>query len=109
MNRTGAAHFSVREMEHTKMRSLRIIISGMVQGVGYRYFAKRVADSLAVKGWVRNMPDGRVEVLAQVVDEDTEERFVQALKEGPPGGHVTGINRTPLENCKKYDSFEITF
>ena len=91
------------------MRSLRILISGMVQGVSYRYFAKEAADSLGVKGWVRNLPDGRVEALAQSVDEETEKRVIRALEQGPAYGNVTGIECTPVDDSMKYDSFEIIF
>ena len=91
------------------MRSLRILISGMVQGVSYRYFAKQAADSLGVKGWVRNLPDGRVEALAQAPDEETEKRFIRTLEQGPAYGNVTGIEFIPIEEQRIYDSFEITF
>lgn len=91
------------------MRSLRILISGMVQGVNYRYFTKKAADSLGVKGWVRNLPDGRVEALAQAVDEETEKRFIRTLEQGPAYGRVTGIECTQVDDPMKYDSFEIIY
>ena len=91
------------------VQTLRIKVSGMVQGVGYRYFTKRVADNLSVKGWVRNLPDGRVEVMAQFPDEDTEQRFLSFLKQGPPYSNVTGIESFPEEPSKQFDAFEITF
>jgi acylphosphatase len=91
------------------MRTLKILISGMVQGVSYRYFAKRAADNLGVRGWVRNLPDGRVEALAQVPDEDTGKSFIHSLKIGPPHGSVTSVECTPVDDAKIYNSFEITF
>jgi acylphosphatase len=49
-------------MAHASTR--KYFISGRVQGVGYRYFAQRVARDLTLRGWARNLEDGRVEVLA---------------------------------------------
>ena len=91
------------------MQSLRIKVSGMVQGVGYRYFAKRLADSLGVKGYVRNLRDGSVEVLAQCPDGATERRFLAGLEEGPAYGTVTDIDSTPEDNPRQFEGFEITF
>ena len=91
-----------------EMLTYRIIVSGVVQGVGYRYFAKNTADSFGVRGWVRNLRDGRVEVMAQVPDEETQKRFINALEEGPSFGRVTGIDVTPVNEPSKFDSFEIT-
>jgi acylphosphatase len=91
------------------MRTVRIFISGMVQGVGYRYFAKHAADTLGVKGWVRNLFDGRVEVLAQCPDEHTEEEFIQVLRDGPGFGHVSRLECTPEEYPDEFDSFRIVF
>lgn len=47
------------------MQQLHIFYSGEVQGVGFRIAAKRIADSLGIVGWVRNLPDGRVELVIQ--------------------------------------------
>ncbi len=47
------------------MVALRVYVSGIVQGVGFRAFTKRVADSYGLSGWVRNLSDGRVEIFVQ--------------------------------------------
>ena len=65
----------------------RYLISGRVQGVGFRYFTKDVADREGVTGWVRNLPDGRVEASAEG-EAEAVERFAQALRHGPPGARV---------------------
>ncbi len=66
------------------------LISGRVQGVGFRYFAKDVADREGVTGWVRNLPDGRVE--AQVEGEDEAvTRVERALRHGPGGARVQTV------------------
>ena len=65
-------------------------ISGQVQGVGYRYFAQRVARDLRVRGWARNLDDGRVEVLAVGTPHQLED-FEGELRVGPPRADVRGI------------------
>ena len=70
------------------MRSARrYIISGRVQGVGFRYFAQAAAARENLHGWVRNLPDGRVEAAAEG-EADAMERFERALRHGPPGARV---------------------
>jgi acylphosphatase len=68
----------------------RYLISGRVQGVGFRYFAQRAARDLGVTGWARNLDDGRVEVHAngslKVLDE-----FEARLRKGPTGADVRGF------------------
>lgn len=91
------------------MRFLRIYISGHVQGVGYRAYARRVADRLGVRGWVRNMPDGRVEALAHCPDTNAEMQFLRMLEEGPSLGSVSDVEVIPEERKESFDIFEITF
>ena len=63
------------------------MISGRVQGVGYRNFAQRVARDLHLRGWARNLDDGRVEVLA-IGTKLHLERFEGELRLGPPAADV---------------------
>ena len=65
----------------------RYLVSGRVQGVGFRYFAQATASREGLHGWVRNLPDGCVEAAAEG-DADAIERFEYALRHGPPGAHV---------------------
>jgi acylphosphatase len=65
-------------------------ITGKVQGVGFRYFTRKNADSLDITGWVRNMPDGSVEVFI-CGDEDNIDRMEERLWDGPRGAYVTEI------------------
>jgi len=60
----------------------RYRVTGIVQGVGYRYFARRVAETLGIAGWVRNLSDGSVEVYA-IGNEEMLVRFESALRRGP--------------------------
>lgn len=73
------------------MRTVRMFVSGRVQGVGFRAFAQRQADRLGVDGWVRNLPDGRVEALAAGEDEAVE-AFIEAVRKGPVLARVSGLD-----------------
>ncbi len=66
-------------------------VSGMVQGVGYRYFCYRKANDLGITGWVRNQPDGSVLVLAEG-DRSAIEVFIVELKIGPSASSVSDVN-----------------
>ncbi len=72
------------------MTARRFVVSGRVQGVGFRYFVLREAQSLALSGWVRNLPTGEVEVLA-VGDEVSLGTFEGRLWQGPPHARVTAV------------------
>jgi acylphosphatase len=63
------------------------LISGRVQGVGYRYFAEREANRIGVTGWARNLADGRVEVHANGSPKQLDE-FEARLRNGPPHADV---------------------
>jgi acylphosphatase len=69
----------------------RFIISGRVQGVGFRYFTEATAQREGVAGWVRNLPDRSVEVVAEG-DAEAVERFERAVRIGPPGARVDRID-----------------
>ncbi|RLK52889.1 acylphosphatase [Microbacterium telephonicum] len=71
------------------MRRVHVIVDGDVQGVGYRYTMRMVADRERVVGWVRNLRDGTVE--AEVEGTDAQVDAVLAwMAEGPPAGRVSG-------------------
>jgi acylphosphatase len=67
--------------------SRRFLISGRVQGVGFRWFAQTAAAQENIHGWVRNLPDGRVEASAEG-EAEAVARFEQAMRHGPPGARV---------------------
>jgi acylphosphatase len=69
----------------------RFLISGRVQGVGFRWFTREAADREGVHGWVRNLPDGRVEAQAEG-DVEALDRFERALRHGPRGARVDEID-----------------
>jgi len=84
----------------------RFVISGRVQGVGFRWFTKDVAAREGVTGWVRNLPDGRVEALAEG-DADAVTRVERLLHQGPPGARVQSVNAITEEPSGAYRNFAI--
>lgn len=68
-----------------------IYISGKVQGVSFRYHTYERAHKLNVKGWVRNLDDGRVEVVAAAKSEEALKELLEFLKVGPPSAKVENI------------------
>jgi len=90
------------------MKAVRFLVSGVVQGVGYRFFAVRVATGLGLRGFARNLPDGRVEVVAQGGDESLR-AFQERLRSGPSGASVTGVEESETRLEPGTDSFEVRF
>ncbi|MBI4544705.1 MAG: acylphosphatase [Gemmatimonadetes bacterium] len=88
----------------SEYRSFRI--TGQVQGVGFRWWARRQARDLGLQGVVRNCPDGAVEVHAHGPAE-TVERFRRLLQQGPPGALVARLEEIAPPGQPLPDSFEI--
>jgi acylphosphatase len=82
----------------------RFFIDGIVQGVGYRFFAQRAAAKHQVLGYVRNLPDGRVEVWAEGHHESVE-GFKKELATGPAFSQVEQIEEISVEPTGAYTSF----
>ncbi len=82
------------------------IVSGRVQGVGFRYFTLEVAGRLGVRGWVRNLSDGRVEAYA-VASEDQLDAFELRLREGPVGSRVAELIVSEAPVDAKLEGFQI--
>jgi acylphosphatase len=76
------------------MKANRYLVTGRVQGVGFRYFVEEEATSVGVTGWVRNLADGRVEVLA-AGDDAQLGQLEKKLWEGPPLARVTSVDVEP--------------
>ena len=70
---------------------VRATVSGRVQGVGYRAACAREAQRLGVAGWVRNLPDGRVELRAQGT-RGRVEALIDWCRKGPPAARVTSVD-----------------
>ncbi len=75
---------------HTMRVARRFVISGRVQGVGFRWFTQDAAAREGATGWVRNLPDGRVEALVEGEDEAVT-RVERALRSGPRGARVEEV------------------
>ena len=85
---------------------LDAIVSGRVQGVGFRYFVLATASRLGLVGWVANVADGRVECIAEGPREDLE-RLAEALGEGPAGALVTNVSQAWTPPLGDFDRFAI--
>ncbi len=85
----------------------RILISGMVQGVFFRREITRLARRLDVTGWVRNLPDGRVEVVAEG-DKQKLDELVQFCRIGPSGARVKNIGVDWSAFMGEFRGFTIT-
>jgi acylphosphatase len=92
--------------EAQKKTATKFVISGRVQGVGYRFFAERWAEQLGIAGYVKNLWDGTVEVYA-IGDGASLEQFKLRLAEGPRMGRVTGVSESDAEVDKHYLRFMI--
>lgn len=88
------------------MIARKFFISGLVQGVGFRYFVQRSSARHQVKGFVRNLADGRVEVLAEGSEKAVSE-FRMDLAAGPSGSAVTGVEELVVEPTRAYSTFRI--
>ncbi|PZO12593.1 MAG: acylphosphatase [Leptolyngbya foveolarum] len=89
----------------SKDTCLRVLVSGRVQGVGYRYGTREKAIALGIVGWVRNLPDGRVEAMisgaAMPIDS-----IMKWFYNGPPAAKVTAVE-TEQRPLQSFEGFEI--
>lgn len=90
----------------SNMSAKHIIISGRVQGVGFRQYVFQEAKKLGLKGWVRNLLDGRVEVVVQL-EGKFEAEFLQAVKKGPMFSQVTDVEIHDLNKEVEFKNFNI--
>jgi acylphosphatase len=84
----------------------RFLIRGDVQGVGYRFFAQRAAARHQIVGYVRNLPDGTVEALAEG-QANRVESFKHDLATGPQWATVEQVEEINIDPSGKYPSFRI--
>lgn len=89
-----------------EMRQLRI--HGKVQGVGFRFYATRVARRLQLKGWIRNLRDGSVEAAVEGEPEQIDE-WIEELREGPRYAEVSRIDQEKKDFTGRFGDFDVRF
>ncbi len=90
------------------MKRFHITVSGRVQGVFYRDFARREAEKLGINGYVRNLSNGNVEIVAEGEDKIME-RFLAACKKGPLMAFVKGAEVKEEPPTNEFDGFDIRY
>jgi len=90
------------------LKALHIIVHGVVQGVGFRYFTLDVARELGLEGYVKNKPDGSVEIEAQGEDWALNE-LLSTVRVGPRSAHVSGVEVREIEPREDFEGFSIRF
>ena len=90
------------------MKKVRVIVTGRVQGVWFRSSTQRQARALGLAGYVRNLPDGNVEVVVEGKESDVD-RLLDWARVGPPGARVDNLDIEVLPSESEFQSFEITY
>lgn len=83
-------------------------VYGMVQGVYFRYHARELAQRLGLWGWVRNMPDDRVEVVLEG-EKEAVERMLEFCRRGPSGARVTDVEIKWEQPSGEFSGFEVRY
>ena len=89
-------------------KTLQVFYEGRVQGVGFHYTARRIAAGFDVAGYVRNLADGRVELVASGEEEEVD-GFLEALRESELAGHIDGEVAAEIVKPAGLRGFEIRF
>jgi acylphosphatase len=92
----------------TDARRIHIVVHGLVQGVCFRYYTRAKAGELGLRGWVRNNPDGTVEIVAEGVAEDVN-ALLAWTQEGPPAARVDSVEAEHEPARGDLPPFGITF
>ena len=87
---------------------VHVLISGHVQGVFYRASTQRQAHTVGVRGWVRNLPDGRVEAVFEG-EEAAVQRMVAWCRSGPPNAYVTDVDVRPEPFVGELTGFNVRY
>ncbi len=93
-------------VDGTPLVQLYVLISGKVQGVGFRDFTKRTADQMNVYGYVRNLPNGKVEAVLEGAEVDVS-KLLEKLRVGPRSAEVTDVKTEKREFTGEYKDFGI--
>jgi acylphosphatase len=90
------------------MKRVHVFIEGRVQGVGFRHFTILNAEEIGVQGWVRNLPDGRVEAVFEGPDDHIRE-MIARCEEGPGASRVDSMDVEWEEPTGEYSTFEVSY
>lgn len=90
------------------MITYSMIVYGRVQGVGFRFYVQRQAKLLGVTGWVRNKPDGSVEILAQGKQPQLQ-KLIDAVHQGSPASKVEDVKVTEIKDTKRFHTFRVRY
>jgi len=85
---------------------VHVVVLGLVQGVGFRWFVAREAGALGLRGWVKNLVDGSVELEAEG-DRSLVEELLAAVKRGPRSAHVSDLRLQWIPSSQEDVSFTI--
>ena len=88
------------------MKRVHVLVAGRVQGVWYRASAARNASELGLTGWVRNLPDGRVELVAEG-DAESVDALLVWCRRGPPLARVTGLDVREMAVTGEFTEFAV--
>jgi acylphosphatase len=97
-----------RTMKKAERLRVHALVSGRVQGVAFRFFTEKWALSFGLTGWVRNLFDGRVEVVAEG-GRDELYRFLELLREGPLHAHVEDVTVDWQDYSGEFTDFRVVF
>jgi acylphosphatase len=89
------------------MIQIRAIVHGKVQGVGFRYYTQQAAQQRSLVGYVRNQPDGTVEIVA-VGQPEQVQSLLDWAQQGPPAAHVSRVEAAQTELTESFSAFSIT-
>ncbi|MBC8385972.1 MAG: acylphosphatase [Candidatus Cloacimonetes bacterium] len=90
------------------MKQIELLISGRVQGVCYRYFTKSEAEKSSINGFVMNLPDGNVKVVAAGNEQDLD-IFIENLRKGPSYAEVNNIEIQEIKLTAEFKDFKIEY
>lgn len=89
-------------------KRVHIFVSGLVQGVNFRYYTREMAKKLGVLGWVKNLRDGRVEVMMEG-EEEKVQKMIDWLKKGPPLARVENLEIEFQDFQNEFSDFDIKY
>jgi acylphosphatase len=89
-------------------KAFTAIVSGYVQGVGFRYYTRSMANRLGVRGYVQNLPDGTVKVVCEG-NPAAASQMEKWLRQGPPSARVTHVEVTHHSAASGYPAFTVEF